>query len=201
MKIITGIDLFEHVKEYDVTLVGTNLYASMAHGFQLQVMINYPHVYDRNLKTKYGDLKKLGTVVECQKEGEPTFALCFISKGYNFRPDLEKDYLNYDALEKCLLLINVLYKGKRVACPLLGVSRFEGNGDRAKVMEIFKRCITDVDLTVYDYEQKSRTEQFMEVFVAEKKVKEKDPKKYYEMVRKRKAEAEERFRKNGHRRY
>jgi hypothetical protein len=200
IKVIKDVDLYNHVGEFDVVLVGTNNYCMMSQGIQLNIMLNYPYVYDKNLETKYGDPEKLGTVLECASEGEPTFCLCFICGG-NFRPDLQKDYLSYESLEKCLKLVNILYKGKNVATTLLGASRFDGNGDKDKILEIFNSCITDVNLTIYDYYQKSRSEQLNEVRNKELEVREKDRKAYYEMVRKRKKEAEERFRKNGHRRY
>ena len=200
IKVIKDVDLYNHVGEFDVVLVGTNNYCMMSQGIQLNIMLNYPYVYDRNLETKYGDPEKLGTVLECASEGEPTFCLCFICGG-NFRPDLQKDYLSYESLEKCLKLVNILYKGKNVATTLLGASRFDGNGDKEKILEIFNNCITDVNLTIYDYYQKSRSEQLNEIRNKELEVREKDRKAYYEMVRKRKKEAEERFKKNGHRRY
>lgn len=201
INIVKDVDLYNHFDEYDVILIGTNLYCTMSQGIQLKVMLNYPYVYEENLNTKYGDMEKLGTLLECKKENEPTFCLCFVTKGFNFRPDLEKDYLSYEALEKCLRLVNIKYKGKKVACPLLGSSRFDGNGDSGKIYEIFNNSIKDVDLTIYDYFQKSRAEEMKEVRERELKVKEKDRKAYYEMVAKRKKEAEERFKKNGHRRY
>ena len=68
-------------------------------------------------------------------------------------------------------------------------------------MEIFNRTLTDVDVTIYDYKQKSRDEQVLERMHKEYAVKEVDRKKFYKMIKKRKAEAEERFKKNGHRRY
>ena len=200
IKVVKDIDLYNHVGEFDVVLIGTNNYHMMSNGLQLNVMLNYPYVYDRNLETKYGDPEKLGTVLECKSDGEPTFCLCFICSG-NFRPDLNKEYLSYESLEKCLGLVNILYKGKRVATTLLGASRFDGNGDRDRIMGIFNSTIKDVDLTIYDYHQKSRDEQVIEVHRKEVEVREKDRKAYYEMVRKRKKEAEERFKKNGHRRY
>lgn len=201
IEIIKDVDLYDHLNEYDLILIGTNLYCTMSQGIQLKVMLNYPYVYNKNLETKYGDINKLGSILECKSEGEPTFCLCFITKGYNFRPDLEKDYLSYEALEKCLKLVNILYKDKRIACPFLGTSRFDGNGDREKILEIFNNCMTDVNLTIYDYYQKSREEEALEVLHKEYAVKAVDRKAYYEMVEERRRLAEERFKKNGHRRY
>ena len=200
INIIKDVDLYEHVDEYDAVLIGTNTYCTMSQGIQLQVMLNYPYVYDKNLETKYADPEKLGTIIDCKSDGEPTFCLCFICGG-NFRPDLQKDYLSYESLEKCLRLVNLLYRGKKIAAPLLGASRFDGNGDRDKIMEIFNNTIKDVDLTIYDYHQKSRAEQMKEVREKELEVKKVDREEYYRMVAKRKKEADERFKRNGHRRY
>lgn len=200
INIIKDVDLYDHFNEYDIILIGTNLYCTMSQGIQLKVMLNYPYTFNKNLETKYGDRTKLGTILECEAEGEPTFCLCFITVGYNFRPDLEQDYLSYEALEDCLRLVNIKYKGKKIACPLLGSSRFDGNGDRERIMEIFNRTITDLDLTIYDYHQKSRAEEMKEVWEKEQEAKHTDREKYYKMVAERKRKGEERFKKNGHRR-
>lgn len=200
INVIKDVDLFDHVSEYDAVLIGTNTYCTMSQGIQLKVMLDYPYVYDRNLETKYADPEKLGTIIECKSEGEPTFCLCFICGSY-FRPDLQKDYLSYESLEKCLRLVNLLYRGKRIATTLLGASRFDGNGDKDKVMEIFNNTMKDVDLTIYDYHQKSRAEGMKEVREKELEVKKRDRAEYYRMVAERKKKADERFKKNGHRRY
>ena len=186
INVIKDEDIYLHFREYDIILIGTNIYCTMSQGIQLKVMLNYPYVYEKNLETKYGDMDKMGTILECKSENEPTFCLCFITKGYNFRPDLEKDYLSYDALENALKLVNIKYKGKKIACPLLGSSRFDGNGNNKKILHIFKKTLTDVECTVFDYFQKSRAEEMKEVRDRELAVKK---------------EAEERFKKNGHRRY
>lgn len=199
--IIKDVDIYDHFNDYDVILVGTNLYGTMSQGVQLKVMLNYPYVYNRNLETKYGDKNKLGTILECKEENEPTFCLCFITEGFNFRPDLQKDYLSYEALENCLKLINIKYKGKKVACSLLGSSRFDGNGDRDRIYDIFNKFTNDIDLTIFDYFQKSRYEELKEIRDKELAVKQVDRDEYYKMVAKRKKEAEERYKRNGHRRY
>ena len=198
---IRDVDLFEHVSDYDAVLIGTNTYCTMSQGIQLKVMLEYPYVYEKNLETKYADPEKLGTILECKSDGEPTFCLCFITNSYNFRPDLQKDFLSYESLEKCLRLVNLLYRGKKIATTLLGASRFDGNGDKDKIMEIFNNTIKDVDLTIYDYHQKSRAEEMKEVREKELEVKKRDRAEYYKMVAERKKQADERFKKNGHRRY
>lgn len=200
VNIIKDVDLFEHVDEYEAVLIGTGTYCTMSQGIQLKVMLNYPYVYNKNLETKYGDPDKLGTIVQCEQEKSPRFCLCFIYEG-NFRPDIKKDFLSYESLEKCLSLVNILYKGKNIATTLLGASRFDGNGNREKIIEIFERTLTDVNVTIYDYFQKSRAEEMKEVRDNELAVKKVDREAYYQMVAERKRKADERFRKNGHRRY
>lgn len=194
-------DAFLHVGEHDVMLVGTNLYASMGNGLQLDVSLNYPYVFDDNVKTPYGDKGKLGTILECARDGEPTFCLCFITVGYNFRPDLDKDYLEYEALSRSLGLVNVIYRGHSVGLPLLGASRFDGNGDEVKIRHIVESSLKDVDATVYLYKQLSRKEKVKKTYDDESKLKAVDREEYYKAVKKRKEEAEIRFKRNGRRRY
>lgn len=200
INIIKDIDLFDHVNDYDVTLVGTNINCLLTQGLQRKIMLNYPYVQEMNMKTKYGDISKLGTLLECKSDIEPNFTLLFICKG-NYRPDLNKEYLSYDSLEKCLSIVDKLYKGKNVAAPMLGTSRFDGNGDKDKVLEIFQRTIKNVNLTIYDYFQKSREEELKEIRKKEIEVKNTDYQKYREMVRERKEKADIRRKKNGHAAY
>lgn len=200
MEIIENVDLYSDVNKYDVILVGTNIYSNMSQGFQRKVMLNFPYVQEKNMGTKYGDVNKLGTILECKKDGNPTFTLLYINKG-NFRPDIKKEYLDYEALEKCLGLINVLYKGKTVASTILGLSRFEGNGDRNKILSILERNSANINLILYDYEQLSRSEELKKIREEELKIKENDIDAYYKTVKKRKEEADKRFENNGHARY
>ena len=180
IKVIKDVDLIDHVKDYDVILVGTNVYNSLSQGFAWIVRRFYPFVQAKNLETKYGDVRKMGTLLECKDEGQPTFVLCYITKGFNFRPDIEKDYLSYESLEKCLKLI------KSIAAPFLGTSRFDGNGDREKIMEIFNNTCSNVDITLYDYYQLTEKEYLARMMDIENKTIKIDRKKGYDMVKKRK---------------
>lgn len=197
IRVIEGIDLYDRIGEYDLIFVGTNINCNMAQGFQRKVMLNYPYAHVQNMLTKYGDVKKLGTIVECKSKGNPTFVLMYITKG-NYRPDLKSDFLSYESLEKCIALSNVLYKGRKAACTLLGGSRFDGNGDRDAILEIMERCSPDISIDVYDYFQKTVCEEMREVRMEELALKEKDLSAYYKAVGERKAKAKELREKNGH---
>lgn len=199
-KIFEGQDLYDKIGEYDTILVATNINCTMTQGFQRKVMLNYPYVQEKNMTTKYGDPDKLGSILVCDKEDNPTFVLMYVNKG-NQRPDLQTDYLSYESLEKCLRLVNILYKGKTIACTLPGGSKFDGNGDRNKIIAIISKTTPDINLHVYDYVQLSRREEMKKVRISELKLKEVNLEEYYEAVKKRKEEAEERFKNNGHARY
>ena len=200
IKIEKGKDLYDNISKYDVILIGTDIYCNMSQGFQRKIMLNYPYVLDINMSTRYADKSKMGNIAECKKDGNPTFVLLFISEG-SHRPDLKKETLSYESLEKCIRLCNILYKGRNVACTFLGTSKFDGNGDKDKVFEILSENSGNINLTVYDYVQLSRSEELKKIRTDELKLKEVDADAYYEAVKKRKAEAEERFKKNKHARY
>lgn len=76
-----------------------------------------------------------------------------------------------------------------------------GNGNRDRIYDIFNKSTNDIDLTIFDYYQKSRYEELKEIRDKELAVKQVDRDEYYKMVAKRKKEAEERYKRNGHRRY
>ena len=198
INIIKDKPLITEVGNYDVTLVGTNVYCTLSNGFQRDVMLWYQYAQDINMTTRYGDVSKLGTILECAKENEPTFCLLFITRGYNFRPHVESDYLSYEALEKCLKLVNIKYRGKKIAAPLLGASRFDGNGDRDVIIRLFNECLTDVNIDVYDYYQKSAKELKDERFYELQKLKWTDRAKYKELLNKYRAEAKYNFSRNKH---
>lgn len=198
INIVKDIDLFDHISEYDAIIIGVNTMYSMRHGFQRKVSLNYPYVMEENLKTKYGDKEKMGKVIECKRNNQPTFLLCFITNGLNTRPDLKTDNLSYDSLSNCLKIINVLYKGKNLACTLLGNSKFDGNGDRERILKIFDESCTDINLTIYDYEQKSRDDMIREERERELKIKAIDYSKYREMVKQRKEKEKIIKNLNGH---
>ena len=45
----------------------------------------------------------------------------------------KKDFIDYDALEKCLRTANAEFKGKKVMSTIIGSSNFDGKGDRKNV--------------------------------------------------------------------
>ncbi|MBR6516939.1 MAG: hypothetical protein IKT40_08915 [Bacilli bacterium] len=154
INIIKNVNLIEHVEEYDVVLFGSNLYCTLGDYFQEEVFCKYLYVYEGNLRSKYGDYDKLGTMMECSQEGNPTFTILYITRGYEIRKKGERnDFLNYDALRTCLEQINERYVGKKIAANVLGCNKLDGNGDKERVLAMMEEVLTDVEVDVYDYRE------------------------------------------------
>ena len=158
IKTIKNINLITVTDNYDVILVGTNIYGKLSNGWQLDVKYKYPLLHKANLETRYGDVEKIGKFITVKDYEKPVICLLYINKSFNFRPDLNTEFIDYKALEECLYRINIEHRGKKIACPLLGSSQFDGNGNKEKLIDIFTRTCTDVDLDLYDYEQVSRND-------------------------------------------
>ena len=191
VEIKNGIDIVDEALKYDVLLVGTNIYSQLCNGWQFDAKLLYPSIHKANLETKYGDVEKLGKTVCVQQENGQTVCLLYILKG-NFRPDLQKETIDYEALINCLKYINIIYKGKNIGAPIIGTSRFDGNGDKEKIIKIFQEHLTDVAVTLYDYEQASQQEKRLEMIknIMKEKAESKkngDTSKYHKLSRERKA--------------
>lgn len=182
LQIIKDIDLIKHTNEYDVVLVGTNTYFAMSNGFQRKIRYKYPEVKEFNMTTKYGDINKLGTIAYTGKD--PIICLCYVTHGYNFRPDKNKEYLDYEAVRNCIKSVNETFQGKKVATTILGNSRFDGNGDTDKIMKIIEENHNNIDLYVYDYYQQKISEELNVEFhntIYSEEFNKKDPKQWDEL--------------------
>ena len=150
--IVINENPINHISEYDGAIVSTNCYQSMRNGFQLDVVKRYPYVLSYNYSSKYGDNQKLGTIIECKEDNKPLFILAFTTFGYNFKGN-DVDFFDYNALVKCLKLINILYRGKKLCTTMIGCCEFDGNADMDRILDIINNEVKDFDLTIYDYKQ------------------------------------------------
>ena len=153
VEIIKDKDLIWDTDNYDVILVGTSIYNLLTQGFQSKLAVKYPHIVDANNRTPYADKRKYGKRLTIQ--GIPTISLMYVC-GY---PHSKRDFLNYEALAHCLSTANSEFKGAKVATTVVGTSRFDGNGDREKCMQIIEENTADLNLTVYDFPQFNRRQE------------------------------------------
>lgn len=151
INIIKNRLLIEDIFNYDVILVGTGIHNALGNGFQYDVKINFPNVEKALKKTPYADIRKLGTVTVVNNV--PIFCLCFIHKG-GYRNDLIPDYLNYDALNQVLSLVDENFENKKIATTIIGNSKFDGNGDKDKILDFFNGLSDKNEYFIYDYEQR-----------------------------------------------
>ena len=156
LKIIKDKDPIWDTDKFDVILIGTSIYNQLNGGFQSKMKYKYPIVDEKNRETKYADFSKLGTRITINDT--PIISLMYIC-GYP-RPNI--DTVNYDSLTKCLLTANAEFRGKKVMATILGSSQFDGNGDKDKCLKIIEDTTKDLDITLYDYEQKKRADEIRE---------------------------------------
>lgn len=154
VEIIEGESLIEHTSEFDIILIGTNCYQVMRNGIQYEIAHKFPYVQEANDKTKYADVSKVGTYIECNQEGNPLIILGFISFGYNFKGN-DKEFIDYDGLVNILKFLNIIHKGKTMATTMIGCTPFDGNGDKQKVLGLFNKYLKDINLTIFDYNQET----------------------------------------------
>lgn len=158
MGIIKDKDLIYDVMNYDVVLVATSIKNHLSNGIQRKLAKSFPWIDEANNETLYDDKKKLGTCTVSQKDGYPTFVLCYIFTG-RFRPDIKPDMVDYDALASCLNLVAKNFHGKKIACTVLGHSEFEGGGEKKKCLSLIENYLYNETVTVYDYKQLSWREE------------------------------------------
>ena len=149
--IVKDTFLIEDIKKYTIVLVPMSANNSLNSGFAYEIGLNFPPIREKVQTTPYGDRRKFGTVSVFKDEGI-TFCICFMHTGGQSK---QAEYVKYDSLADCLDLININFKGKTVASPILGSTKYDGRGDKEKIINIFKEHCTDIDLILYDYEERN----------------------------------------------
>lgn len=150
VNIIKNEDAIWHVDNYDVVLLGTNIYNMLTNGFQSKLAVKFPYLYEEMGKTNYGDTRKIGTCSVV--DGKPEVCFMFVS----FYPNKSRVFCDYDAIESCFKYANIKFSGKKCLTTIVGASRFDGNGDKEKIIDIINKNTNNLIVDVYDYEQLDR---------------------------------------------
>ena len=154
VEVVKGQDAIWHVEDYDVVLVGTSIYNMLSNGFQSKMRVKYPIIEEADATTGYGDMRKLGKRITIDNT-KPVISILYIAKHPRSASPLD-----YEALEAALRSADEEFAGKRVMTTMLGCSPFDGRGDRKKVLQIMKRAVSKMDLTVYDYKQLHKRDEY-----------------------------------------
>lgn len=161
MKIVNSDTLIRDYKEYDVILVPMSINNAMNRGFAYDIKLNFPNVYNEEQTTPYGDRRKYGTIKEIVSN-DTIFVICYVHTG-GFKNGI---FIDYKFLEQSLTLVNKRFKDKKVASTIIGVSKYDGNGDRKTILDIFSKKCTDVDLYLYDFEQKDTKYEYFKMIAS-----------------------------------
>lgn len=145
---IKGKEPIYDTEQYDVVLMGVSTHNMFMGNFQGKMAVKYPIIEKVNNSTAYGDLRKLGKRITIN-DNTPIISLMYMCT----YPSRKDNFINYEALEKCLKTANVEFKGKKVMATILGSTKFDGNGDKEKCLKIIEENTKDLDLYIYDFEQ------------------------------------------------
>lgn len=130
MKEIYGniIDLAE-IGKFDVIIHGANCFCTFGAGIAKEIKQRYPQAYDADLKTRKGDVSKLGTyssvVVTSKKKNSIVFTIVNAYTQYHYgRIGIR---VNYKAIEQVMRKIKTDFPGKKIGYPLIGTGLAGGN--------------------------------------------------------------------------
>lgn len=149
-------DLLEYAKFgfVDVIAHGCNCFNTWGAGLAKKIKEEFPYAYEADLKTIKGDRSKLGTVTGTGAMyyiGMQFFDFdiinCYTQYNYGRNPNIV--YLDYSALESCLIKINSVYSGMRLGLPWIGCGL--ANGDKNKVKSIIEKTCVDLSVTIVEY--------------------------------------------------
>lgn len=173
IKINDKVDLIYDVLKYDVILFPMGINNGMSKGIAYQIALNFPEVKESENETGYGDRRKLGTIHETDVNGLK-FVACYIHEG-GYKKNSDGSYLNYEALENCLLKIKETYPNERIATVLMGANESDGRCDDGYVLSTFIRILQGYDVTVYTkVETDYKLEIFKEIAAVRKQLKDKE---------------------------
>jgi hypothetical protein len=130
MKINSENHLINDIYQYDVVLLWMDINNSMSKGFLKYIDVNFPELKYKEIKSGYGDLRKLGTINNI-KSKNITFCACYIYKNNEILLKL---------LEECSKAVKNTYTKSRIAA----IQIFDN--------EILQKLFDNLDITFYNKE-------------------------------------------------
>ena len=143
--------LLDNIPDFDVILMPMGINNAMNQGFLFDIADRYPQVRESENNTPYGDKRKYGTV-HCTETDGIIFASCYIHNG-GYKKDANGAFLNMEALKECLQLIKKNFSNKKIASPILGVHKCDGNGVRQEIIDLITEYLNECDITLFDFPQ------------------------------------------------
>lgn len=149
--------LLEAAKTGEVQAIGhgCNCFNTMKSGIAPQIAREYPEASDVDHATQKGDKNKLGSVTYVTREKHPHMVFNLYTQFHYGRDG--RQYLDYEALESALYLVNENIKNHNEDNPLQAVSHIGlpqigcglAGGKWGKVSKIIEKVLADVKPVVY----------------------------------------------------
>jgi O-acetyl-ADP-ribose deacetylase (regulator of RNase III) len=150
MEIIRGnlLDYFR-LQQFDVIIHGCNCFNTMGAGIAKQIKDKYPEAYKADLKTKKGDINKLGDhsyVIFHEKEYAKIIINAYTQYDYRgYKP------VDYNAIEKVFTKLNEwdTLSQTSIGIPFIGAGL--AGGDWNKIKSIIERTTPNLNITAVEY--------------------------------------------------
>lgn len=151
LKYVTG-DLIQLAKngEFDAIAHGCNCWNNMGSGIALQIKENFPLAWHMDRDTIKGYAQKLGGMSIATIYWDDGIKFDVLNLYTQFNYGIHKTNLDYDALERCFILVNKRYNNKKIGIPKIGAGL--AKGDWSKIAPIIENICSDCDITVVEYE-------------------------------------------------
>jgi O-acetyl-ADP-ribose deacetylase (regulator of RNase III) len=150
METIRG-NLLEYfrLKQFDTIIHGCNCFNTMGAGIAKQIKEQYPEAYKADLKTKKGDINKLGNcshVILYEREYSQIIINAYTQYRYG-----GKSSVDYDAIEKVFTRLNEwdTLSQTKMGIPFIG-SGYAG-GDWEKIKGIIERVTPNLNITAVEF--------------------------------------------------
>jgi O-acetyl-ADP-ribose deacetylase (regulator of RNase III) len=150
MKIIKG-DLIKLALEgqFDVIVHGCNCFRTMGKGIASQIKQVFPEAYAVDRETHTGDASKLGyfTCATVRKpKGNITIVNAYTQFRYNPRHGMNKQMVDFSAIEDVFRRIKETFHGYRIGYPKIGAGL--GGGDWGIISKIIDKELEGEDHTL-----------------------------------------------------
>lgn len=149
MKKVKG-DLIEKAidGEFDLIIHGCNCFCTMGAGIAKTIKQRFPQAYETDLKTKKGDISKLGTISSAEidtNKGKLTIVNGYTQ--FNWKGNGKK--ADYDAIRNVFKTVKEKFSGLRIGYPAIGAGL--AGGDWRIISEIIDEELNGEDHTFVEY--------------------------------------------------
>jgi O-acetyl-ADP-ribose deacetylase (regulator of RNase III) len=140
-------DLFEHALERCIIIHGCNCMGKMQSGFADKLRNIYPAAYTAYKRSEMSAGLRLGEVSTVRYTNDLIIANALTQYRYGRDPDVV--YVDYEAVESALTKAAEFAEKNSYPVHMPFIGGGLANGDRSKLLEIFKRVFANVDATLW----------------------------------------------------